>query len=210
MCNLMTDITTDIKDGLNLALNEASIIGLDFDEGQQTVYVTFYPIAIQQDGTIPNDNRFLFAFKNVGRLASSLTLDKDTTAIKFDPDQLADKMSEYKNEQLYGWEFIDNGDVIFKDWKDNKSFDLIINSDFDKQHTIDLFQEDKYSKKTIDVRIWFDSIEIFDSNLKPFDIQTFIDNGKRGWDKLYESGWKTTEAELNEKLNLASDKKGYT
>jgi len=199
----MTDITTDIKDGLNLALNEASIIGLDFDEGQQTVYVTFYPIAIQQDGTIPNDNRFLFAFKNVGRLASSLTLDKDTTAIKFDPDQLADKMSEYKNEQLYGWEFIDNGDVIFKDWKDNKSFDLIINSDFDKQHTIDLFQEDKYSKKTIDVRIWFDSIEIFDSNLKPFDIQTFIDNGKRGWDKLYESGWKTTEAELNEKLKLS-------
>src|SRR5690606_10258259 len=203
MCNLMTDITTDIKDGLNLALNEASIIGLDFDEGQQTVYVTFYPIAIQQDGTIPNDNRFLFAFKNVGRLASSLTLDKDTTAIKFDPDQLADKMSEYKNEQLYGWEIIDNGDVIFKDWKDNKSFDLIINSDFDKQHTIDLFQEDKYSKKTIDVRIWFDSIEIFDSNLKPFDIQTFIDNGKRGWDKLYESGWKTTEAELNEKLKLS-------
>ena len=63
----------------------------------------------------------------------------------------------------------------------------------------------KYSKKTIDIRIWFDSIEIFDSDLRPFNIQTFIDNGKRGWDKLYESGWKTTEVELNEKLNLTSD-----
>ena len=203
MCNLMTNITQDIKDGLNYALNEASIIGLDFDEERKNVYVTFYPIAIQHDGKIPNDNRFLIAFRNVGRLASSLTLDKDSPAIKFDPNQLADKMSEYKNEQLYGWEFIDNGETIFNDWKDNKSFDLVINNNFDKQHTIDLFQEDKYSKKTIDVRIWFENFEIFDSNLKPFDVQTFIDNGKRGWDKLYESGWKTTEAELNEKLKIS-------
>lgn len=195
----MTDITQEIKDGLNYALNEASIIGLDFNAGQQTVYVTFYPIAIQQDGTIPNDNRFLFAFRNVGRLASSLTIDKDTKAIKFDPDQLADKMSEYKNEQIYGWEFIDNGDAIFKSWKDNKSFDLVITTEFDKQHTIDLFQEDKLSRETIDLRIWFDRLDIFDSNLKPFDIQTFIENGRRGWSK---SCWVWTGAELNGKLKL--------
>ena len=206
----MTNNTQDIKDGLNLALNEANIIGLDFDEKQKVVYVTFYPIAIQQDGTPPSDNRFLFAFKNVGRLASSLTLNKDAKAIQFEPKQLANKISEYKNEQIYGWEFIDNGDLIFKEWEDNKSFDLIINNDFVKQHTIDLFQEDKYSTKSIDIRIWFDIIEIFDSNLKSFDIQTFIDNGKRGWDKLYESGWKTTETELKEKLKLSNDKKGYT
>lgn len=198
----MTEITQDIKDGLNLALNEATIIGLDFDEKCKTVYITFYPIAVQKDGNIPDDNRFLFAFGNVGRLASSFTLDKDTPAIKFDPNQLGDKMSEFKNEQLYGWEFIDNGEVVFMDWSDNKSFDLIISNDYDKQHTIDLFQEDKYTRKSIDIRIWFDNIEIFDSNLNPFSIQTFIDNGKRGWDKLYESGWKTTETELNEKLKL--------
>jgi len=83
------------------------------------------------------------------------------------------------------------------------SFDKIICADFEKQHTIDLFQEDKYSKKTIDIRIWFDTIDIFDSNLKLFDTQTFIGNGKRGWDKLYKDGWTTTEAELKEKLILS-------
>lgn len=203
MYNLMTDITQDIKDGLNLALNEAIIVGLDFDRERKTVYLTVYPIAIKEDGTIPNDNRFLFAFRNVGRLASSLTLDTDTASIKFEPNKLSDQMNEFKNESLYGWEFIDNDEeLIFKQWKDNMSFDTIITADFEKQHTIDLFQQDKYSKKTIDIRIWFDSIEIFDSILKPFDTQTFIDNGKRGWDKLYKEGWATTEAELKEKLIL--------
>jgi hypothetical protein len=203
MCNLMTDITEDIKDGLNLALNEAIIVGLDFDKERKTVYLTFYPIAIQQDGTIPNDNRFLFAFRNVGRLASSLTLEPETKAIKFDTNELSDKMSEFKNESLYGWEFIDNDeDLIFKQWKDNVSFDKIFSDTFEKQHTIDLFQEDKYSKKTIDIRIWFGKIEMFDSDLKPFDAQIFIDNGKRGWDKLYKDGWTTTEAELKGKLVL--------
>lgn len=203
MCNLMTDITEDIKDELNLALNEAIIVGLDFDKERKTVYLTLYPIAIQQDGTIPNDNRFLFAFRNVGRLASSLTLEPETKAIKFDTNELSDKMSEFKNESLYGWEFIDNDEeLIFKQWKDNVSFDKIFSDTFEKQHTIDLFQEDKYSKKTIDIRIWFDKIEMFDSDLKPFDAQTFIDNGKRGWDKLYKDGWTTTEAELKGKLVL--------
>ena len=202
MCNLMKKITQDIKDGLDFALNEASVLGLDFDEKNRTVYITFYPIAIQADGKIPIDNRFLFAFRNVARLASSLILDNDTIAIKFEPSQLADKISEYKNEQLYGWEFFDNGDKIFKDWQDNKSFDLIINNNFIAQHTIDIFQEDKFSKKTIDVRIWFDNIDIFDSNLKPYDIQTFIDNGKRGWAKLDQSGWTTTDKELGDKLRL--------
>jgi hypothetical protein len=198
----MKKITQDIKDGLDFALNEASVLGLDFDEKNRTVYITFYPIAIQADGKIPIDNRFLFAFRNVARLASSLILDNDTIAIKFEPSQLADKISEYKNEQLYGWEFFDNGDKIFKDWQDNKSFDLIINNNFIAQHTIDIFQEDKFSKKTIDVRIWFDNIDIFDSNLKPYDIQTFIDNGKRGWAKLDQSGWTTTDKELGDKLRL--------
>ncbi|MBI4548443.1 MAG: hypothetical protein HY707_10705 [Ignavibacteriae bacterium] len=62
------------------------------------------------------------------------------------------------------------------------------------------FQEDKYSNKSIDFRIWFDNTDIFDSNNKNISIQTFIGNGKRGWDKLYKDGWSTTDDELGEKL----------
>ena len=198
----MNKISADIKDGLNLALNEAGLIGLDFDEKRKTVFVTFYPIAIQSDGTVPQDNRFLFAFRNVGRLATSLTLDKGEKAIQFSPAELAEKMNEYKNEQIYGWEFIDNGDKLIKEWESNMSFDYIMSAKFNEQHTIDLFQEDRYSKKSIDLRIWFDYLEIFDSQLNPITIQTFIDNGRRGWEKLYKDGWSTAEGDLGGKLKM--------
>lgn len=199
----MTTITQNIRDGLNYSLNEAIIIGFDFDKERKTAYVTLYPIAIQPDGTIPNDNRFLFAFRNIGRIACSLIPERGMTAIKFDLDELGGKMNECKNGSLYGWEFIDNDEeLIFNQWKDNKSFDTIFYSAFQKQHTIDLFQEDKYSNKTIDLRIWFDSVEVYNSDLNPFDIQTFIENGKRGWGKLYKSGWTTKEVELKGKLKL--------
>lgn len=199
----MTEINQDIRDGINYALNEATIIGVDFTESHKTISVTFYPIAIQNNGTIPADNRFLFSFRNVARIACSLTNEPDTDAIKFDPNELGEKMSEFKNESIYGWEFIDNDEnLVFQQWKDNVSFDTILNTQYGKQHTIDLFQEDKYSKKTIDIRVWFESIEIFDSNLELYDTQTFIDNGKRGWEKLYNDGWTTTESELKGKLTL--------
>jgi len=199
----MTDLSQEIRDGLNLALNEAIILGFDFDEETKAAYVTFSPIAIQNNETIPNDNRFLFAFKNVGRLAASLTLEPDTKAIEFNANELSEKMNEFKNESLYGWEFIDNNeDVVFNQWRNNKSFDTVINSNFLNQHTIDLFQEDRYSKKTIDIRIWFDQIVIFDSELQQIDTPTFIENGQRGWDKLYKNGWTTTESKLKGKLKL--------
>lgn len=198
----MSDISQDLKDGLNYALNEATILGLDLDMNRGNVFVTFSPIAILADGAIPADNRFLFAFRNVGRIAASLTLERDGKALEFEPSQLPDKLDEFKNEQLYGWEFIDNGEKLFKDWQNNKSLDLILSNDFEKQHTIDLFQEDKYSNKSLDIRIWFKHIDIYDSSLRKVDIQTFIENGKRGWGKLYESGWTTNDSDLGEKLKF--------
>ncbi|MBO9683460.1 MAG: hypothetical protein J7502_12460 [Flavisolibacter sp.] len=198
----MCDISQDLKEGLNYALNEASILGLDLDLSRRAVFVTFSPIAILTDGTLPADNRFLFAFRKVGRIAASLTPERDGKALEFEPSQLSDELDEFKNEQIYGWEFIDNGEKLFEDWQDNKSFDLILSNDFDKQHTIDLFQEDKCSNKSIDLRIWFQNIDIYDSGLQKVSIQTFNENGKRGWDKLYESGWTTNDSDLGEKLKL--------
>ena len=185
----MTDMLQILKDDINLALNEATIIGFDFDENKRIVCVTFFPIAIQENGTIPEDNRFLFVFRNVGRLAASLTLDNGEPAIIFKPNELADKMDEYRYGSIYGWEFIDNKEGLFETWEDNKSFDLVLNNSFAEQHTVDLFQEDNYSHKSIILRIWFDYIDIFDSNLQKFDMQLFAENGKRGWTKLYKNGW---------------------
>jgi hypothetical protein len=81
----------------------------------------------------------------------------------------------------------------------NISYRPFISDAFEKQHTIDLFQNDKFSYKAIDIRIWFDEFEIYNSRIKPISIETFISNGKRGWTKLYEEGWET-QSENRDKL----------
>ena len=197
--------------GLNTALNEAAILGVDFSIADKICCVTFYPIALWEDGSIPDDNRVLFVFHNINRIAASLTKEPDTAAIPFEPEKLPDIFSEFKHESLYGWNFIDNGKKIYKDWENNKSFDLIISESYKGQHTIDLFQEDRYSNKNIDLRIWFDEIKIFDSKNNPISLEVFIANGIRGWKKLYKDRWSTLAAdeELGQKLTYVRPHTGH-
>jgi hypothetical protein len=190
----------DIIQGLNFALNEATILGADIFLCDKLFCVTFCPISVLSDNSIPVDNRVLFVFKNIGRIAASLKNDQNSEAIIFPPEKLPQMLSCFKHEQIYGWEFIDNEEKLYKDWKDNKSFDLILDSNYRKQHTIDLFQEDKYSNRNINLRIWFDDIVIVDSVNNHISLETFIANGKRGWGKLYRDGWTTYEKELDEKI----------
>lgn len=186
----MTHIDSSIIDGLNIALNEATIIGLHPDIKERVVQMNIKPVAIQSDGIIPISNTIFL--RGVGRIAASYKLNNDDKAMIFSPRQLSEKMKEFYNEQIYGWEFINNGQDIFDDWKDNLSFDLIFDENLETAlHTIDLFQEDKFSKKNIDIRIWFKEIRIYDANLDELSIQVFVENGERGWQKLYKSGWTT-------------------
>lgn len=198
----MSDILQYL-DGLNHALNEATVLGLDLDLEKRYVYVTISPIALLVDGSVPKDNRLLLAFENVGRIAASLTPGQTSKAMAFEPSKLAEKFDEFKYEKIYGWEFINNGENLFKRWQEDKSFDLILLSNHDQQNTMDLFQEDKYSSKSIDVRIWFEHFHIYDNELCPVEFETFISNGKRGWEKLYASGWTINEDDLRGKLKFA-------
>lgn len=48
---------------------------------------------------------------------------------------------------------------------------------------LELFQEG--GDKHIDIKIWFDEFEIYTPKYDKIEFQTFIDNGKRGWDNVY-------------------------
>ena len=61
-----------------------------------------------------------------------------------------------------------------------------------EMNTIDLFAEQVGKDEvTIDVRIWFSDFRIFDINDKELTKEEFAENGKRGWNQLYETGIKT-------------------
>jgi hypothetical protein len=183
-----TDLfTTEIKQGINIALNEAQILGIEFDKDKEIVAVTFAPIAIDQDGKVPTDNRVQFVFNPVGRFVASYKTgrwdDDNAKILKFEPQDIFNKVQEFNHSPIYGWKFIDVDDKEFNKWKNKLSFDYTSNQHNGLRHTINLFQDG--NSKTINIKIWFDNFEIFDSNYNKINLETFIENGKRGWDAVY-------------------------
>lgn len=183
----MATYSEEIINGVNAALNEAKLLGVEFHRDIEIVAVTFAPIAIDNKGQVPADNRIQFVFKPIGKFIASYRLgdwdDKTAPVIKFEPEQILEKVEEFGHYPIYGWEFIDCKEESDYSWLDKLSFDFNSEYNHGKQHSIELFQEG--SDKHIDIKFWFDEFEIFTLNHEKVEFQTFIDNGKRGWDGIY-------------------------
>jgi hypothetical protein len=185
-------IDEELKHKIGLALNEATILGVEFDEEKRLVSVSFAVVAMDKNGNVPDDNRLLFVFKPVGRFIASYRNghwdDKNANIEKFEPKDILEIIQRFKGQAIYGWEFVNCGDKDFDTWKDRLSFDYSTGDNIGLTNTIDLFQEG--GDKHIDFRIWFDDFEILTPKYDKVELQDFIDNGKRGWDAVYENNEK--------------------
>ena len=183
----MATYSEEIINGTNVALNEATLLGIQFNRDKEIVAVGFAPVAIDENGQVPADNRVQFVFKPVGKFIASYRLghwdDKTAPTIKFEPEQIFEKVEEFGHSPIYGWEFIDCKKESNNSWLDKLSFEFNAENNQGRQHSIDLFQE--YGDKHIDIKIWFDEFEIYTPQYDKIEFQTFIDNGKRGWDGIY-------------------------
>lgn len=188
-------IDEKLRHKIGLALNEATILGVEFDEEKKLVSVSFAVVAIDKNGNVPDDNRLLFIFKPVGRFTASYRNghwdDKNATIEKFEPKDILEIIQRFQGQAIYGWDFVNCGDKNFDTWKDRLSFDYSTGDNIGLTNTIDLFQED--GDKHIDFRIWFDNFEILTSKYEKVELQDFIDSGIRGWDAVYENNEKMGE-----------------
>jgi hypothetical protein len=185
-------IDEELRHKIGLALNEATLLGVEFDKEESSVFCTFAVIALDKDGEVPADNRLLFIFKPVGRFVASYRNghwdDKDATVNKIQPTDIFEVVQSFKGQAIYGWDFVNCGDENFDNWKDRLSFDYSLGENIGLTNTIDLFQED--GVKHFDFRIWFDDFEIFAPTREVVELETFINNGKRGWDAIIDSNEK--------------------
>jgi hypothetical protein len=174
-------IDEELRHRIGLALNEATLLGVEFDKEKNWVACSFALVAMDKDGNVPEDNRLLFIFKQVGRLVASLRNghwdDKNAE------ENILEITQSFKGFSIYGWDFINCGDKDFDTWKERLSFDYSTGDNIGLTNTIDLFQEG--GNRHIDLRIWFDNFEILTPKYEPFDLEEFLENGKRGWDAVY-------------------------
>jgi len=170
--------------GLNVALNEATMLGAEVDTERRLAGVTLSVLTLPDEGAAPDDPRVQFLFHPVGRVAASLRLgnwnDSSAEVVPFEVGELSQIVESFKLP-IYGWKFFDLDDD-FDQWKDRFSVDYRLGDD-GLSHSVTLFQEGP--DRHLDLRIWFDSFGLQDVTGRVLEIADFIAGGKRWWDGLY-------------------------
>jgi hypothetical protein len=186
-------LTQEDIDGLDVALNEATVLGFEVSDQHRAAAATFEVLTLPEQGDPPEDERVQFLFAPIGRIAASLRLgrwDDDTAqVVPFTVDQLLRVVQDFGGQPIYGSEFFDIHQKYFSRWADRLSVNCLWEPE-SVSHSITLFQEG--NNKHLDICLWFDDFIIKDSNGNEIPLANFIAGGKRWWDALY-SGDKRTE-----------------
>jgi hypothetical protein len=174
-------------DGLDVALNEATLLGLEVDPQRLLAAATFSVLTLPLDGPSPVDRRRQFLFRPVGRIAASLRLgrwdDPGAPIEAFSIAQLLSVIQSFGGQPIYGWKFIDREDG-FSSWSGRLSLDFV-GDPAAIEHSITLFQEGTTQNKILDICLWFRELEIRDAQGEHIPVDEFIAGGTRWWDALY-------------------------
>lgn len=164
--------------GLGTALNEAALLGVEFDPARRRTVVTFGTPALAS-GSV---RRLQFVLAPTGRIAASLRLgawnDAGAAVEPFPLDRLAAVVASFGGEPIYGWDFFDvrDDEPVFRD---RLSLDWQADERDGRAHTLTLFQEG--TDRHLDLRIWFDHAEIRDATGRIVEPDQLIEQGNRFW-----------------------------
>ena len=182
------DLSDDQRHDLDVALNEATLLGAEVDPEWRAAALTFSVLSLPpDDGPPPDDARVQFIVGPVGRLAASLRNgrwdDAHAAVEEFALNRLLEVVMSFKGLPVYGWEFVDRPEADkFATWSDRLSLDWRSEPD-GMSHTLDVFQEG-YDRH-LDLRIWFDELRVFTPEHDEIALDDFAAGGVRWWDGLY-------------------------
>jgi len=188
------EISKELATKLGTALNESSIVGMEYSKTKNTVAITFSVLALPESGAEPEDPRLLFVFYNIGRIAASLrhgNWDDDDAPIEtFEIEKLLSVVQSFGCQSIYGWEFFNVHEGEMKQWGNRLSLDLKIKKG-SMENSIYLFQEGISGKRHLDICIWFEYFRIFNAQYNEISQDDFIAGGIRWWDAMYSGDQRT-------------------
>lgn len=179
-------MTSAEAEGLGIALNEATLLGVEIDPSRRIAAVTLRVLTLPEDGPPPADSRLQLLLQPVGRIAASLRGGRwDDPAAPVLPLKEGDVLTASQSFgclPIYGWRFFDLPGEDFKRWSSRLSLDSRLGMD-GHRHTITLFQEG--NDRHLDLRIWFDDLEFRTTDGCRIGLIEVIEGGKRWWDRMY-------------------------
>jgi len=181
-------LSSDLKDALGVALNEASLLGLEFDPERRLAGATFSVLSLPADGgPMPADPRVQVLFRNVCRVAASLRAgrwdDVSAPVLSLALHDLLPTVQSFGGLPIYGWEFFDNAEKELTKWGDRLSLDWRDSAAPECQHSVAVFQDG--ATRHLDLCLWFDELEVRRPDGEPVPLDVFTAAGKRWWDAFY-------------------------
>ena len=184
------DLTPEEVNGLNLAVNEASMLRVTTNRTARIVEVELElvrpPLSGEAQAISMGGRRFTLILRSVGRIAFSYRLGKwddrsAQTKELADESTITNIVASFGQMPIYGAKFFDVPEKDdFAQWSDRLSLDVRWGEDGLK-HTVDLFQEASDPSRHLDMRIWFDKLEIHESGGERWDIDRFATLGEELW-----------------------------
>jgi hypothetical protein len=189
-------ISHDERDGLNVALNEATWAAIDVDVAGRRARLMFDVLSLPPDGPASADSHVIVAVNLVSRIAASLRMGWwDDEAAQIVPLEVADldaTVRGFGGCAIYGWEFIDPPEESWRHWRDRLSVDVRLDQ-HESPHVIELFQHGGPARpRHLDLRIWFEQIQISTLDGSDIPVPEFIASGVRWWDGLYSGDPRTS------------------
>jgi hypothetical protein len=104
-------LSEEERHAIGIALNEATLLGLEVDPNRRVAAATFRVLTLPPDGPAPSDARVQLLFHPVGRVLASLrerdSPDVEFASVPFAVGQLLEVVQSFGGLPVYGWEFID-------------------------------------------------------------------------------------------------------
>jgi hypothetical protein len=171
---------------LNVALNEATLLGLEVSSRQRIAAAPFGVLSLPVTGPSPVGYSVQMLFRPVGRVVVSLRDgrwdDAGAAVLPVTIEDLLPIFQSFHCQPIYGWEFFDVHDKGLARWGNRVSLDWRSGSD-GVAHSITLFQEG--AARHLDLCVWFDELEVREPDGKAMSLEQFVANGKRWWDAFY-------------------------
>jgi hypothetical protein len=111
MDGLNVEITCEQRRGLNIALNEAKLLGFEVDPSRRLAGATFSVLTLPEHGPPPSDGRIQMIFHPIGRVTAFFWRRVTHAAVwklkPFRVEELLRVVEDVGMASLYGWNFFD-------------------------------------------------------------------------------------------------------
>ncbi|CAM3935947.1 hypothetical protein NONI108955_00030 [Nocardia ninae] len=170
--------------GLNVALSEATCLGLEVDAAAGQLRLDLEVLTLPENGTPTEDYRVQVTFTGVSRVAASLRMqnwdDLEPRVLPLELTGLDEAIRSFGGGRLHGWEFIDLDDSGWALWSELLSFDTTLDEHV-SAHVLEFSQEEGIDPRELDVRVWFDNMLINDTAGREIPLAEFIAGAQRWW-----------------------------